>query len=289
MTTDTMEITEENTSRWIEAGGMRIHYHDVGSGPPMIMLHNVGPGGVTAWITFKKVLPALSKHFRCIAMDMPNFAKSGPFPYHEPVHNLQSRTAAALMDALGIEKAILLGNSQGGQSAMVFASHYPDRVEKLVFGTCHIVTGADTYLFANTRRGARFPDLPRPPRPEPSREAIRAELPNYIDNPAMVDDELVEYLYQMEIGRPDLQEARANSVSTYYDHAEDIKNIRMPTLIIWGRYDRICPVEVGVKCMNHIPTSRLVVINDCGHWVPWEKPEEYTAFVLDFLLNDWPN
>ncbi|MGE0059732.1 MAG: alpha/beta fold hydrolase, partial [Dehalococcoidia bacterium] len=67
------------------------------------------------------------------------------------------------------------------------------------------------------------------------------------------------------------------------------KNIRMPTLIMWGRYDRICPVEVGVKCMNHIPTSRLVVINDCGHWITWEKPEEWTAYVLDFLLNDWPS
>jgi pimeloyl-ACP methyl ester carboxylesterase len=63
----------------------------------------------------------------------------------------------------------------------------------------------------------------------------------------------------------------------------------MPTLIMWGRYDRICPVEVGVKCMNHIPTSRLVVINDCGHWITWEKPEEWTAYVLDFLLNDWPS
>ena len=81
-------------------------------------------------------------------MDMPNFAKTGPWVYNEPVHNLQARTAKALMEALGIKKAILLGNSQGGQSAMVFASHYPEMVEKLVFGACHIVTGADTYLFA---------------------------------------------------------------------------------------------------------------------------------------------
>ncbi len=287
MTTETMEITEESTSRWIEAGGMRVHYHEVGEGPPLVMLHSVGPGGVTAWITFSKVLPALSKHFRCIAMDMPNFAKSGPFPYNEPVHNLQARVTLALMDALGIEKAHLLGNSQGGQSAMVFASHYPERTEKLVFGTCHIVTGADTYLFANTRRGARFPELGRPVQPAPTHENIRAGLADYIDNPALITDDVVDYLYRMATDRPDLIEARAKSVSTYYDHAEDIKHITAPALIIWGRYDRICPVEVGVKCMNHLPTSRLVIINDCGHWVPFEKPEEYLAFVLDFLLDDW--
>lgn len=288
-TAEATEITEENTSRWIEAGGMKIHYHDVGQGPPLVMLHSVGPGGVTAWVTFSKVLPELSKHFRCIAMDMPNFAKSGPFVYNEPVHNLQARTTLALMDALGIEKAHLLGNSQGGQSAMVFTSHYPERVEKLVFGTCHIVTGADTYLFANTRRSARFPDVPRPRPPAPSHDGIRAQLADYIDNPDLITDDLVDYLYRMATEREDLAEARRQSVSTYYDHAEDVKTITAPSLIIWGRYDRICPVEVGVKCMNHIPSSRLVVINDCGHWVPFEKPDEYLAYVLNFLKNDWPS
>lgn len=287
MTTETATFTEESTSRWIEAGGMRVHYHDVGEGPPLVMLHSVGPGGVTAWITFSKVLPELSKHFRCIAMDMPNFAKSGPFVYNEPVHNLQARTTLALMDALGLEKAHLLGNSQGGQSAMVFASHYPERVDKLVFGTCHIVTGADTYLFANTRRRARFPDGSRPVTPPPTHDSIRAALADYIDNDQLITDDLVDYLYRMATERPDLIEARSKSVSTYYDHAPDLPNLTAPALIIWGRYDRICPVEVGVKCMNHLPTSRLVVLNDCGHWVPFEKPEEYNAYVIDFLKGDW--
>src|SRR5262249_35095142 len=72
------DITEESTSRWIEAGGMRTHYHDVGEGPPIIMLHAVGPGGVTAWITFRNVLAQLAERHRCIAIDMPNFAKTGP-------------------------------------------------------------------------------------------------------------------------------------------------------------------------------------------------------------------
>lgn len=286
MTTEIAPFTEESTSRSIEAGGMPIHYHDVGEGPPLVMLHSVGPGGVTAWITFYKVLPELAKHFRCIAMDMPNFAKSGPYVYNEPVHNLQARVTRDLMDGLSIEKAHLLGNSQGGQSAMVFASHYPERVERLVFGTCHIVTGGDTYLFANTRRRNRFPNG-RAPAPDPTPESVRAGLYDYIDNDELITDELVDYLYRMATEREDLAEARKQSVSTYYDHAEDLKSLTAPALIIWGRYDRICPVEVGVKILNHIPSSRLVVLNDCGHWVPFEKPDEYNAFVLDFLRGDW--
>jgi len=122
----TNEITEESTSRWIEANGIRVHYHDIGQGDPLIMLHSVGPGAFTAWITFCKNFPALSQHYRCIAMDLPNFAKSGPIVYEEPVHNLQADTVRALMEGLGIEKAHVLGTSQGGQSGMVmFAAHYP--------------------------------------------------------------------------------------------------------------------------------------------------------------------
>jgi pimeloyl-ACP methyl ester carboxylesterase len=286
------ELTEEGTSNWIEAGGMNIHYHDIGEGPPIIMLHSVGPGGVTAWITFSKILPELSKHFRCIAMDFPNFAKSGPLAYNEPVHNFQARTALALMDALGIEKAHILGNSQGGQTAMVFAAHYPERVDRLVCGTCHIVTGGDTYLMAPYGRGSRrrqrmakLTGAPATP-PAPTAASIKLALADYIDNVDLITDELSEYLYKMGTGRPDLAEARSKSTSTYYDHGVDIFGITAPTLIIWGRYDMICPFEVGIAMLNRIPNARLTVLH-CGHWVPFEKPAEYTAHVLNFLTSEW--
>jgi 2-hydroxy-6-oxonona-2,4-dienedioate hydrolase len=276
----TAEITEESTSRWIDAGGMRVHYHDIGEGEPLLMLHSVGPGAFTAWITFCRNFPALSRHFRCIAMDLPNFAKSGPYVYKEPVHNLQARTAHALVEALGLAQVNVLGTSQGGQSGMIFAAHYPERVKKLVFGACHIVTGGDNYLIANHRRPVRGgPDVT----PESIREAMWEQL----YDESLVTDELVQYLYTMASGRPDLQEARRQSVSTYYDHGPDVVSITAPALIIWGRQDRICPFEVGIKSLNHLRNSRLVVLNNCGHWPGYEKPDEYNAYVLNFLTGDW--
>ena len=141
-------LTEAGTSRTIEAGGMTVHYHDVGAGEPVLFLHSYGPG-TTAWITFHKTIGVLSRHFRCILMDLPNFSKTGPIVYHEGVHAVQARTAVALLDALGIERAHLVGNSQGGQSSMVAAITYPDRVKKFVMGGSHIGTGGDRYLMAN--------------------------------------------------------------------------------------------------------------------------------------------
>ena len=83
---------------------MTVHYHDVGEGEPVLFLHSYGPG-TTAWITFHKTIGALSRHFRCILMDLPNFSKTGPIVYREGVHAVQARTAVALLDALGIERA----------------------------------------------------------------------------------------------------------------------------------------------------------------------------------------
>lgn len=274
------DLTEASTSRTIQAGGMTVHFHEAGQGPPVLFLHSYGPG-TTAWITFHKILAEFSRHFRCILMDLPNFGRTGPVIFNEPVHDLQARTARDLLDALGIETAHVVGNSQGGQSAMVFAYTYPDRITRLVTGACHIVTGGDRYLLSN--RPSEGSRITREVHEQPTRENVRRYLHVHLDDPALVTDELVDYIYQNHTGHPDHETARRQSVSVYYDHADALLNIAVPTLIIWGRYDRMCPFEIGIAALNHIDDSRLVVLNKCGHWPPYEHPEEYTSHVLTFL------
>src|SRR5262245_2418425 len=72
-------LTEDATGKTVQAGGMTVHYHDLGAGEPVLFLHSYGPG-TTAWITFHKVVGALSQHFRCLLMDVPNFSKTAPRP-----------------------------------------------------------------------------------------------------------------------------------------------------------------------------------------------------------------
>lgn len=280
-------FTEENTSKVIAAHGMNVHYHDIGEGEPLIMLHSYGPG-TTAWITFHKNFPELSKHFRCIAMDLPNYTKSGPVVYEETQHIFQAKTALALMDALGIDKAHILGNSQGGQSALTFAYLFPDRIKKLVWGGGHIGTSGgypNEYLLANKQEeGIR---ASREAGANPTRENFRRYLELHIVDQELITDELVDYLLHMHTARPDITEARSKSYSVPYDHSRDIMNITAPTLIIWGRNDRTCLFEIGINALNLIPNSRLIVLRDTGHWSPFEKPEEYNSHVLSFLKGDW--
>ncbi|MBM3941066.1 MAG: alpha/beta fold hydrolase [SAR202 cluster bacterium] len=285
--TTTAQFTERGTSKTVQAMGTTIHYHEVGQGDPIVFLHSYGPG-TTAWITWHKILPEFSKHFRCIAMDLPNFAKTGPVIYEEPVHNLQAKTALALMDALNIKKAHIVGNSQGGQTSMSFAYHYPDRINKLVWGAGHIGTSGgypNEYLISNkSEEGIR---ASREAAENPTVENFRRYLRLHIVDESLITDDLVNYLIKMHTGRKDLADARAKSKSTPYDHSRDMMNVKAPTLVVWGRNDRTCTFEIGINALNLMPKSRLIVLRDTGHWVPFERPAEYTAHVLNFLKGDW--
>src|SRR5947209_19256557 len=212
-------LTESETSRTAQAGGMTVHYHEMGSGDPVLFLHSYGPG-TTAWITFHKTVGALSQHYRCILMDMPNFSKTGPIVYSEGVHAVQARTAVALLDALGIQRAYWVGNSQGGQSAMVAAITYPERVGKFVMGGSHIGTGGDRYLMAN--RPSEGSRATRQALDDPSAENIRPYLRVHIDHESLVTDDLVDYVHRAHNWSPEFIEARRQSVSLPHDYTQDL-------------------------------------------------------------------
>ena len=72
-------------------------------------------------------------------------------------------------------------------------------------------------------------------------------------------------------------------MSLPHDYTPDLAGIKAPVLLIHGRYDRMVPFEVSIAILNHIADSRLVLLNNCGHWPPFEKPAEWTAQVLAFL------
>jgi pimeloyl-ACP methyl ester carboxylesterase len=85
------------------------------------------------------------------------------------------------------------------------------------------------------------------------------------------------------IGRPEFIEARRQSVSLPHDCTQDLAGIRVPVLLIHGRYDRMVPFEISITILNHIADWRLVLLNNCGHWPSCEKSAEWATQVLAFL------
>jgi pimeloyl-ACP methyl ester carboxylesterase len=276
---------ERETGRVVEALGTQLHYHDVGSGPAVLLLHSWGVG-TTAWLTWHRVLPELSQRFRCLALDLPNHTRSGPLVSDETVHEMQASSALALLDALDIPRAHVVANSQGAQSALLMATRCPDRVDRLVVGAHHLGTVGGEYLLGleveeGIRLGSRALEEPTPAN-------VRAYLACHLHDPELVTDDLVAYLIEQHYARPDLAPARdAMRYGEGHDLSADLTRLACPTLVLWGRRDRTCQLEIGIRTMNLIPRSRLIVLRDAGHWPPFERPQEYADHVSTFLAAQW--
>jgi pimeloyl-ACP methyl ester carboxylesterase len=148
-------------------------------------------------------------------------------------------------------------------------------------GGSHIGTGGDRYLMAN--RPSEGSRATREALATPTRENIRRYLRVHIDDEALVTDELVDYIHRAHTWSPAFDEARKQSVSVPHDYTLELAGIQAPVLLLHGRYDRMVAFEVSIAILNHVTNSRVVLLNNCGHWPPFEKPEEYTAHVLTFL------
>ena len=96
-------------------------------------------------------------------------------------------------------------------------------------------------------------------------------------------DELVDYIHRAHTWSQEFIEARRQSVSLPHDYTPALAGIQAPVLLIHGRYDRMVAFEVSIAILNHIADSRLLLLNNCGHWPPFEKPAEWAAQVLAFL------
>jgi pimeloyl-ACP methyl ester carboxylesterase len=125
-------LSESETSRFVQAGNLRLHYNDVGSGRPLIFCEGQG-AGTSAWVVYHRVLPMLAKSFRCLLLDQPGYGKSDPVVVKgESRSTMYARSVRHFMDALHIDKATIVDMSFGAQTAQVFAIDNPDRVDRLI-------------------------------------------------------------------------------------------------------------------------------------------------------------
>ncbi|WP_218004846.1 alpha/beta fold hydrolase [Actinomadura macra] len=272
------------TGRTLDVDGARVHYHDVGDGPALIMLQAFGPlPGTTAWLTYHRIVDDLAAAHRCILIDYPNFGRSEPTVFNEPVHDLYARNTFAVMDALGIPSAPVMGVSTGGTVALTMALIAPERVRALVIGSCEASTGGDPYLLAPFPSEVHrlFEDCQSNP-PDPDR--IRRLLTAIVHDPALVTDELVTAMHDLRVSEPEHALAWSRSRSVPHTNLAALTTLAdVPTLVLHGRHDRMVPLEQALRLLSHLPSADLVVLNECGHWPTVERPNTYVKQALTFL------
>jgi 2-hydroxy-6-oxo-octa-2,4-dienoate hydrolase len=262
----------------IEAFGLQTNYHRAGAGAPVILLHGSGPG-VSAWTNWRRVIPALSDSFDVIAPDMAGFGyteRKADLTYDI---KLWVKHLIGLMDALGVDKTSLVGNSFGGSLSLAAALRHPERFDKIVL----MGTPCDKFMMTpGLRAGWDY---------QPSLENMRAVMSLFPADPAFITDALVQERYEASL-IPGAQEGLRKLLAKPADEGETelsgmpekaVAGIIHPTLILHGREDKVIPVEMGLKLGRAIPNAQFHMFGGCGHWVQAERFDDFVALTRRHL------
>ncbi|HSZ41686.1 MAG TPA: alpha/beta fold hydrolase [Trebonia sp.] len=281
-----MALTADGTSHFGKAGDLRLHYHEAGKDTDtcVVMLHGGGPGS-SAWSNFGGNIPVFAERFRTLAVDQPGFGKSDKPPVSGSYSTFAADALAALLTSLGIEKAHLIGNSLGGGTAVRFALNYPDRAGRLVLMG---PGGLSLNLFAPdpTEGVRRLMEFAAPP--GPSREKLAAFLRTLVFDQRLVTDELIDERWE-SARDPEALAAAASMGLSFFTHAEEsalwreASRLKQRTLLIWGREDRVNPLDGALVALKVIRRAQLHVFGGCGHWAQLEKFDEFNRLAMDFL------
>ncbi|WP_432559902.1 alpha/beta fold hydrolase [Granulicoccus sp. GXG6511] len=273
------ELTKENTHRVVNTESGTIHYHEAGTGYPLIMLHGSGPGA-TGWSNFGPNMLELSKKYRVIAPDMPGWGASDPVSFDDRNH---VKAAVDFMDALGIEKAAFMGNSMGGATVLRFAMAHPDRISHIItMGSGAGASANPIFQPAGPSEGIKV--LQGAYR-DPSVEGMRKLVDIMTFDPAFATEELVQQRSETARSRPDHLENFINGIpkGRLPMDLSGLARTEIPALIVHGRDDRVVHYEHGLRLATLIPNSRLLLLNRCGHWAQVEHPAEFNRAVDSFL------
>jgi len=269
-------------SVFIQAQGMRVHLRDEGprADPlPIVLLH----GTSSSLHTWEGWAQALKSSRRVIRFDLPGIGLTDPPPDSDYSIERYARFVPAVLDALGVSRCVLAGNSFGGQVAWETALEHPARVGKL------ILVDAAGYPFQPRSiplgfRIARIPLLNRLMEYTLPRRVIETSLRNVYGDPGRVTPELVDRYFELTLhagNRRALAQRFAQAPAGI--HPERIPALKVPTLILWGAEDRLLPPGDAEQFHRDIAGSRLVVFERLGHVPHEEDPAATVAEVRQFL------
>lgn len=269
-------------SRFVSVNGMQVHVRDEGWAQdpvPVLLIH----GTSSSLHTWERWAKDLKKDHRVISFDLPGFGLTGPAPDNDYSITAYLRFVQSLMDTLGVKKAIIAGNSLGGEIAWRFAADMPQRVEKL------ILLDASGYDFKPQSvpvgfQIARIPILAWPMDFLLPKSTMEDSVRDVYGNPEKVTPELIERYTAMTVRagnraalRKRLRQLQAG------EQAALIKEVRVPTLILWGGKDKLIPPEYAERFHQDIAGSKLIMFDELGHVPQEENPVVTLAAVKIFI------
>ena len=265
-------------SKMIDAGGVRLHYNDIGEGPPVVCLHGGGPGA-SGWSNFSENVPALKAKFRLLLVDMPQFGRSEKVVFKEGRLTYVSRVLKDFLDKVSIPRAHFIGNSMGAQTAFRFAIDYPERIGRLVAMGNGAVS--DTVFSPRPTEGIKLiRDFYKGEGPSPQK--LRQLISTLVYDASFLTEALLAERYAAA-SDPETVALWSKNPPQNEELGAALAKVLCPTLLVWGIEDRFSPVEGGLALLKRLKDARLHVFAQCGHWAQVEKAREFERLTLDFL------
>ncbi len=276
----------QQPSQFLEVNGLQVHVRDEGPRDdpvPLVLLH----GTSASLHTWEGWAADLKGQRRVIRFDLPAFGLTGPDLQNDYTLETYVHTVEGVVNAMGVKDFVLAGNSLGGQIAWATAAALPQRVRQLV------LIDAAGYPMAPQSipigfRIARIPGVRRLAEVVLPRGLIQASLRNVYGEPSKVTPELVDRYYELT-----LRAGNRQALAYRFDQMQKadmakgmaaIRELKVPTLILWGGKDRLIPVENGHRFATDIAGSQLVVFDDLGHVPQEEDPQRTVQALRKFLL-----
>jgi pimeloyl-ACP methyl ester carboxylesterase len=268
-----MALATGTAEKYVELSHGRTRYLEAGTGEPTILLHGVGfTAGADSW--FLNIGP-LAEKIRVLAVDFVGWGTGDRLDLEYSFAYLVD-FVREFQDALGLGRSNIVGHSMGGWVASVFAYESPERVNNLVL----VASG-----------GTATRTLPSMTQfKPPARNDLRARLEKTVKAPGVDLDELADQQAEranipgaVEAYQKILNHMNNPLTRQRYNTLRRLPFIKAPTLVVWGRQDSTNALEMGENTAKLIPGARLVVIEDCDHFIPTEKSEEFNRALLEFL------
>ncbi|MBE9373291.1 alpha/beta fold hydrolase [Saccharopolyspora sp. HNM0983] len=252
------------------------------------MLHGSGPG-VSAWSNFRDNLPVFAERFRTIMPDLPGFGGSDLPELAEIYPVVAARWTARFLDRLGIESAVFVGNSMGGAVAAELARLAPRRVRRMaLMGSGGLSVGAfapepsEGFLRLSEFLG------------EPSRDRMIAWLTTMVHDHGRITEDLVDERMRNATADGVLDATMAifgsmvdpGTRAKYTPLWTQAATVTTPTLLVWGRDDRMLPYDQAHFANRWMPDVELHTFARCGHWAQIERKSDFERVVLEFLTRE---
>ena len=265
-------------SSFVDIEGLRVHYRDEGSGPPLLLIH----GTSSSLHTWDGWVRELGSRRRVLRLDLPGFGLTGPAPDGDYSAERLARVAAVFLDHVGVPQADVAGNSLGGRVALMLALAHPERVRRLVLIDAAGLSGQKPPAIFQLARTPVLNNLLTVVSP---RFLLQKNVEQVYGDPSRISDALVDRYHALLL-REGNRRALVDRLSGPPDPELDdrLDEIHVPTLLLWGARDTWIPLSFGQRMERGIAGAELRIYDDLGH-VPMEEDPQTTARDADAFLS----